>query len=335
MRTNFLLKLGLTLAVTLALRTSSFGQGAADGEFKLAFAEHKGQLKWSAPAFKAAQFSAKNNDKEIGVRGKNESSGVAFLGFLFLVPDQVPLTGTKCRDGAVGAEKKSNSTLKILSLSEITRPSGLPVSIVSYSTSGVEGKTTYMVRGLVASEDICGDLEFYSNSTISPEDPVLKNVFASYQLDDNYTPKFTDALFYAQTLYSSQMYREAAPAFERAIVKLREHPEGDLKTMTRVLTDQAGMSYGIAGDIPKARAIFEKAIAQDPDYPLYYYNLACADAQVNNLKDAQTHLRQAFERRANTIPGESMPDPTKDDSFLPYRSDKQFWTFLEGLPHGS
>jgi hypothetical protein len=28
-------------------------------------------------------------------------------------------------------------------------------------------------------------------------------------------------------------------------------------------------------------------------------------------------------------PGEKMPVPTEDDSFTPYRSDKDFWVFLE------
>jgi tetratricopeptide (TPR) repeat protein len=87
----------------------------------------------------------------------------------------------------------------------------------------------------------------------------------------------------------------------------------------------------MSGDIAKARALFEAAIARDPDYPLYYYNLACADAEEKKLADAQVHLQQAFARKANVIPGEVMPDPSKDDSFLPYRDDKEFWKFIEGL----
>jgi len=31
------------------------------------------------------------------------------------------------------------------------------------------------------------------------------------------------------------------------------------------------------------------------------------------------------------IRGETMPDPTKDDSFLPYRDNKEFWAFVESL----
>jgi tetratricopeptide (TPR) repeat protein len=87
----------------------------------------------------------------------------------------------------------------------------------------------------------------------------------------------------------------------------------------------------LAGNIPKARAIFEAAVATDPEYPMYYYNLACADAEEKKLADAHNHLQQAFARKANVIRGESMPDPTKDNSFLPYCDSKEFWTFVESL----
>ncbi len=91
------------------------------------------------------------------------------------------------------------------------------------------------------------------------------------------------------------------------------------------------MSYGMSGDIPKARALFEAAIAKDPDYPMYYYNLACSDAEEKKLADARVHLQEAFARKGNMIPGEKLPDPTKDDSFLPYRNNKDFWKFLKDL----
>jgi tetratricopeptide (TPR) repeat protein len=91
------------------------------------------------------------------------------------------------------------------------------------------------------------------------------------------------------------------------------------------------MSYGMSGDVSKARAIFQRAVAEDPDYPMYYYNLACADAEEQNLTDARSNLQRAFDRKANVVPGESMPDPRTDDSFLPYRSNKEFWAFLETL----
>jgi hypothetical protein len=319
------------LAALFVLVAATFGQATEDGQFRLSLPERDGQLRWSAPGFKVNELSAKSNGNEIGIRGSDEASKVSFLGFLFVFSELAPLSSAKCRDGILGPEKNENPTLKIISTSEYGVSPALPASLVTYTTKGATGKTSYMVRGFIATGEVCGDLEFYSDTPLSADDPLLKGIFASYGFDETYVPKYKDAFLYAQILYDHHMYAAAGPRFELALAKLREQPEGDVKTMTRVLTDQAGMAYGISGNISKARALFEKAIVEDPDYPLYYYNLACADAEEKNLVAARDHLQKAFERKANVLKGESMPDPTKDDSFLPYRSNKDFWAFVKSL----
>jgi hypothetical protein len=330
-----LLLLAALLCISLSsLSRTAAARTAADDNFKLVLADHPGQLRWTAPGFDVIESSAKPKGYELGIRGRDQSGRVTFLGFLFLVSGEHSLTGAKCRDDSIDPEKKENPTLKILSTSEITRSGALPITVVNYTTADRSGKTLYMVRAFVATGDMCGDLEFYSNSSIKADDADLQKILASYELDASYLPKFTDVLLYAQVLYKAHMYKAAAPVFEMALQKLRENPDSsnlDPKTMRRVVIDQAGMSYGMSGDIPKARAIFDKAIAEDPDYPMYYYNLACADAEEKKLPEARSHLQQAFARKANGIPGEAMPDPTKDDSFTPYRDNKDFWTFVEGL----
>ena len=303
---------------------------ASDAAFKLALAKHAGQLSWSAEGYRVVQSSAKSNGNEIGIRGRN-AAGITFLGFLFLVPEQAPLTSEKCRDGAINAEKGSDPSLNIRRMSQVNNVGTLPVSLVSYTTKGSDGKTMYVVRGFVATADLCGDLEFYGNSPISMDNSALKSVFASYKLDNKYKPTFRDVFIYAQILYREQQFQAAAPMFETALDLLKDSHETDQRTTRRVLTDQAGMAYGISGNIPKARSIFDKAIAEDPGYPLYYYNLACADAEEKDLAGAEKHLREAFDRKANVLRGEKMPDPTTDDSFLPYRQDKKFWSVVESL----
>lgn len=321
-------KVSLVFAVFFLCLTAVCAETGS--EFKLALVDHPGQLSWSADGYEVIQSSAKPNGNEVGIRGRNKA-GITFLGFLFLVPEQAPLTSAKCRDGALNSEKGSNSALQIQSKSEITGAGSLPVSMVSYTTKRSEGKSMYVVRGFVASADMCGDLEFYSDSPISANDAVFKKVFSGYRLDEKYTPTFNDIFIYAQILYKEQQFKAAAPMFERALTILKESREKGQTTSRRVLTDQAGMAYGISGDIRKARSIFEKGISEDPDYPLYYYNLACADAEEKNLTEAQKHLREAFDRSANVLEGEAMPDPTTDDSFTPFRQNKQFWSFLESL----
>jgi hypothetical protein len=326
LRTNLVRALvAVTCLSAVSLATDS------DNSYKLALVDHPGQLSWSAEGFKIIESSAKPGGTELGIRGQDQSGVQTFLGFLFLFPEKAPLTSAKCLDGVLGPEKKSNSSLKITGTDEISQSGGLPVSLVSYTSRGQGGKTLYLVRGFVATRDICGDLKIYSYAPLNLQDPDVKKLFSSFHLDERYSPRFADQFLYAQMLYKQHMYGPAAPVFEKALAKVSEDHGQSAKTMQRVITDQAGMSYGMSGNISRARAIFEKAVAADPDYPLYYYNLACADAEEHNLAGAKKHLQEAFDRKANVIPGESMPDPAKDDSFLPYRNNKDFWAFVEGL----
>ncbi len=252
-----------------------------------------------------------------------------FLGFLFLVPEEGQLTSAKCRDDALAEVRKENPSARTVANFEVTSANYLPVEVVTYSVQDGHGKTIYSARGFTATKDICGDLEFYSNTPIGPEDPEIKKILATFHLDIRYTPQFGDAFLYAQILYRRNDFKAAAPIFELALSKIGDGK--DQQTMRRVTTDQAGMAYGISGDIAKARALFEAAIAKDPDYPLYYYNLACADAQEGKLTDARSHLQEAFTRKANVIPGETLPDPSTDNSFTPYRSNEEFWKFVSSL----
>jgi tetratricopeptide (TPR) repeat protein len=320
---------GLIFLIFTAVGSGFAQTPVSAANFTLALPSHQGQLRWHADGFKVVESSAKPNGREIGFRGADLSGRLNFLAFLFLFPEQAPLDSAKCRDGVIEPEKASNPTLRVARVSVIKRTDGPAVALASYTSRGRDGKTAYMVRGFIATGDICGDLEVYSDTAIA-EDSEVQKIFASYNLNSTYVPQFSDSLLYAQVLYQSRMYKAAAPMFEQALTKLTEE-RADTKTMRRMTIDQAGMAYGMSGDIVKSRALFEAAIEKDPDYPLYYYNLACADAEEKKLAAAETHLQQAFARKANVIPGEAMPDPTKDDSFLPYRDNKEFWKFVESL----
>lgn len=298
--------------------------------FQLTLANHTGQLSWSADGYDGIRLSAKANGTEIRVQAGNKK-GITLIGVLVQLPEaQAPLNAVKCRDGVLDSEKNRNPTLEIDSRSERFNADMLSVSLVRYTTSD-GGRRVYAVRGFVAAADLCGDLGFYSNSSIGADDIEVTEVFRTYKLDGEYNPSWRELLWYAQILYKDSMYSAAAPVYETALSKLTHESEADVTTWRRVLIDQAGMSYGMSGDTQKSRSVFEKAIAEDPDYPLYYYNLACADAEEKDLLSARKHLRQAFDRKANVIRGESMPDPTMDDSFRPHRDNKEFWGFLESL----
>jgi tetratricopeptide (TPR) repeat protein len=311
----------------------ALAQAAPVEEYRLALPDHMGQLKWSANGFEIIESSAKPNGREIGLRGRDAVGRLTFLGFLFLAPENAPMTGRTCRDGVLAQEKKANATLKIVKTSEIRQQAGVPVTVVTYSAANPDGSLGYRVRGFVASGDICGDLEFYSHDQISDQDSDLSQALQSLRLEPEYAPQFGDLALYAQILVRQYEYQAAAPIFERSLglVPSDGAPFPSAIVARRAMRDQAGMSYGIAGDLGNARRIFEEGTAKDPDYPMNYYNLACADAGEKKLAAARIHLQQAFDRKANMNPGESLPDPTQDDSFLPYKKDQEFWSLVERL----
>lgn len=313
----------LSILATASVASAQTSDNPAS--FQLALPNQPGQLTWRAEGFKIVESSAKPSGDEIGIRAANDA-GLAFLAFLFSVPQERSLTSAECRSNELAVERK-DPAFKISGATELDSPGNLTIALASYSHGS--GRKTYAARAFTASSHLCGDIEFYSSSHIDTSDPRVKTVLSTFRLDPTHVPQLHDVFLYAEILYRAKQYGASAPLFERALTMLGQ--EKDQQTARRVLTDQAGMAYGISGNISKAREIFNAAIAKDPDYPLYYYSLACADAEENKLADARAHLQEAFSRKANVPPGEQMPDPTKDDSFSPYRNNKDFWTFLKTL----
>ncbi len=229
--------------------------------------------------------------------------------------------------------KEANPTIQIVGTTEMARSDGPPVALVSYVGKGKNGKLVYSIRGFLAMGDICGDLEIYGDDVSVIQDPDLKKVWESYRLDPDYSPKFSDVFLYAQILYQNHMYQAAAPVFEQALTKLKDDKDKDQLMWQRVTTDQAGMAYGLAGNLPKARAIFEAAIIKDPEYhhvtTTILLALTLVAKKLAACQDVISALRHS-PRKASVVRGEAMPDPTKDDSFLPYRDNTRdlLWPFM-------
>jgi tetratricopeptide (TPR) repeat protein len=298
-----------------------------------ALPDHPGYLHLDAPAYIISEVSAKPNGHEFGIRAYDTSiSHTEILGFLFMPEPKMP-TGAACRDWIVKLEKSEGDGFekKISfykqSLHEMKSDSGVDISLIDYKQSK-DPDSLVISRAFVASGDLCADIKITGKHEIFVRDAqgILKNL----KFDPNRPPDFNAKFSFASALFSNKHYVAAAPFFVEALA-LVDTAEDPLK-WRRLTTDQASMAYGISGDLAKSRAINEAAIAKDPEYPLYYYNLACADSEAGDAAAAQKHLQEAFDRRANTLPGEHMPDPAQDDSILKLKKDKTFWAFVQGLP---
>jgi tetratricopeptide (TPR) repeat protein len=130
--------------------------------------------------------------------------------------------------------------------------------------------------------------------------------------------------------YLKKDFKNAIDPYSKAL-ELEKKQSSLSKPFWYVLVDNLGMSYGITGDLKKARETFEYGLSKDDKYPMFYYNLACTYAELNDLDSTLRHLKRAFEYRQNVLAGEAMPDPAKDDSFQRFMQNERFLTVLTEL----
>lgn len=129
--------------------------------------------------------------------------------------------------------------------------------------------------------------------------------------------------FLGQSLFRQEKYADAISSYEKARDLLQSGKILSLE-QKRILTDQLAMAYGMGGQLEKARVLLEEAARKDPDYPLNYYNLACAFAEKGDKDKMLANLSLAFRYRANMLTGEQFPDPRADSSFQKYVHDSDF-----------
>ena len=208
-------------------------------------------------------------------------------------------------------------------------PAGNYLSTTSYMTAmGDTRAKQHSFFAFAGDAKTCAEIHVSTMSDTPNEEANLKAAIAEFDPKLGYQPTAQD-YFVMATLLFKNAPALAAPYYKSALDNLPPGPQ--TLTPRRVITDQLVMSLGMTRDIKNSRAVARHAIEADPDYPLNYYNLACADAEEGKAADAKLHLQQAFDHKANTIPGEHLPDPTKDDSILKLKKDKEFWAFVQTL----
>lgn len=125
-------------------------------------------------------------------------------------------------------------------------------------------------------------------------------------------------------------YQGAIAPYQAALDLEEKQPQLS-KNDWRVLVDNLGMAYGITGDLDHSEKIYQYGIGLDPTFPNFYYSMACVYAGRGNMDETMDYLRKAFSLKANVLPGESMPDPAKDDSFQQFMSNGKFRDFVKSL----
>jgi hypothetical protein len=237
-----------------------------------------------------------------------------------------------CRADAINPVLEQNSKLISKRVDgDAKSATGETLATTAYliDMSPAVGHHQHNLFGFAGDAKTCAEIHISSVIETSADEDAMKAVLADSHPNLTYQPNAVDYFRLASVLFKNSP-GSAAPYYKSSLDAIPNN--GSSITARRVTTDQLVMSLGMSGDMKDSRAVAEKAIVADPDYPINYYNLACADAEQGNATDAKMHLKQAFDRRANVLKGESMPDPTKDDSILKLKKNEAFWAFVMTLP---
>ena len=229
------------------------------------------------------------------------------------------------------------------SLKNRTKNVPLKIKDVRFSRSGDVDVMHYRVpelRGQSINQESMFACQFYDNSFIdlhvskvnyvAADEQLFSDVLRSMHLD-TVQRSSKELVEQGSRFYLQHDYKGAIGPYSHALELEKANPELE-KSLWYVLVDNLGMSYGITGDLQKAKGTFEYGVSKDPTYPLFHYNLACTYAEMGDAAEAGNFLKKAFEYKANFLPGESMPDPRKDDSFKKLmKNNKEFRQLTDTL----
>jgi tetratricopeptide (TPR) repeat protein len=162
------------------------------------------------------------------------------------------------------------------------------------------------------------------------DEELFQPILSSVKINDSYTPTVSDLFQFGNLSFLRKDFQGAIPYYQKAL-ELEKHRKSLGREERILLFDQLGMSYGLSGDLIKAKETYEWAITQEPEYPMFFYNLACTYAEMNKMDEALHNLRLAYKYKRNVLPGQTFPDPKADSSFKKYVNNKIFIAELQKM----
>ena len=318
----------------LSLSSSAFSQQLNLGKAQISVPKTKGVLQIDVgPTTWEAQV--RSDGKEVQLKAMLRQDHLVITAFLQKV--DFVASAERCRaewwPGTEKAVSFKRDDLRQFEKNEI--------AVVEYVIPEVQSKPIRQknVHAYLGARDLCAEIHMSKVLWEPAEQHLFDDVLATVRLlpDESAPADQGDAmasryLTEGSKFYAQQDYARAAEQYQKAL-DLEKKNRTLSGSFFRVLVDNLGMSYGISGNLGEAKAVFEYGISQDPEYPMFYYLLACDYGEMGKMDESIEQLRLAFKYKANVIPGESLPDPLTDDSFQKFVKQKKFVDAVHEMQH--
>ncbi len=259
-------------------------------------------------------------DKSATRRKIQASDGQGWVFSAFMYPLDKKQNATELREEAFSTIRKTAAE-NGFKLDEMKTYERAGFSMREYLIPEFRGQPVHQknVFGYITSGDMGFDFHISKISYSANDDNFLDSLLSGVRIIEDYKPDGGTEFGYGSIFYLRQDWKTAAAHYERALELEKQRPVLS-PTQRTVLVDNLGMAYGMAGDISKAKGVFEYGIYESPTYPMFRYNLACADSE---LEIWTARLISSGIRWITRIPVKDSY-PAKDDSFERYFSDPRF-----------
>lgn len=320
------MKKALVLTIALAFfALPCLSQMTKEGVFTMSLPAIDWALQIDLKGFQFKGMELQPDCKGQQMAAFNEKSGTIISAFLEKADH--PGNAAECRKFYWEKAKKSPSVKSDVALNDIA---GVPV--VRYLIKEYEGQkidqgnlNAYYSKGGYWIDIHMSKVKFTENDMA-----LFKEILASVKFIEKYKPTRTDCFRYGSKFFLAQDYKNAITWYQRFYDMEQAERQADI-AFWRVAVDNLGMSYGITGNVRKSREIYDAAIAKDPEYPSFYYNLACGYAEEENFDKAMVNLEKAIKFQDNLIAGDAFPDPMKDSSFKKYVNNEKFKNIVKKI----
>ncbi|UCG62176.1 MAG: tetratricopeptide repeat protein [Candidatus Zixiibacteriota bacterium] len=170
-----------------------------------------------------------------------------------------------------------------------------------------------------------------AGTTMKPSvEELIVRVLESLKIVEVYQPNSYDYILFGSKCYLQKNYQLATDFYEQGLA-LEKETRALPRWVWLISVDNLGMAYCLSGDRENGRRVFEYGLSEEPEYPMFHYNLACYFAEEKKLDSALACLGKVYEYKANMLPGEKIPDPYKDESFRGYWSNRDFNRFMKSV----
>jgi tetratricopeptide (TPR) repeat protein len=281
-----------------------------------------GALQIALGGLKIERTELSGDGPQIGVAAGGESDLALSI---FIKPAEKPGPSSVCRDTWwPRTEAAATGELKTTLQGKRLYRKG-PMALVEFFTPRFQSRTINekSIHAYVAAGDLWIEIQL-SKKQYKPQDQVLfDRVLNSVEALPAYVNTSRDYAGFGGYFFVKDDYSGAARYYQQALDLEKKSPALDQRGF-EVMIDELAAAQLATHDLQNAQAAIQYGISRYPDYPLFYYNMAAVDAELDRMDDCIEQLRAAWKRRANVLPGEQFPDPSTDGYFRRFMKNERF-----------